>query len=175
MFLALLTIKAPPLGWALQTTHQHLLPRVLQKQFALEEPQMPLQQLPLQTQVIEEYFRFSAWFPEKFEICNIHPKTLVGFGDYLEIPNFQAGPGTDGAVGATRICGSFFNSATGQAAHQTLCSFATPFRIGVRFDADEATGDNGENAHGLIENETSISGSGFGYTGFWLDFWQNSC
>ena len=68
MFLALLTIKAPPLGWALQTTHQHLLPRVLQKQFALEEPQMPLQQLPLQTQVIEEYFRCSAWFPEKFEI-----------------------------------------------------------------------------------------------------------
>ena len=81
----------------------------------------------------------------------------------MEIPNFQAAIGTDGALGATRICGAFFNSATGNAAHQTLCSFATPFRVGVRFDADETTGANTDNAHGFIENETSISGSGFGF------------
>jgi len=99
----------------------------------------------------------------------------LGQGDYLEILNFQAAPGTDGALGANRICGSFFNSAAAATAHQTLCSFKTPFRVGVRFDVDEAIGDNSGNAHGLIENETSISGSGFGYTGFWLDFWQNTC
>ena len=93
----------------------------------------------------------------------------------MEIPNFQAAIGTDGALGATRICGAFFNSATGNAAHQTLCSFATPFRVGVRFDADETTGDNGDAAYDHIENELSTAGSGFGYTGFWLDYWQNTC
>ena len=49
------------------------------------------------------------------------------------------------------------------------------FRLGVHFDADETTGDNTGDAHGFIENETSTAGSGIGFTGFWLDYWQNTC
>ena len=104
-------------------------------------------------------------------------KTRSGFGDYLEIPNYQVAIGTDGAIGSSngRICGAVFNVAPTQTTHQTICSWATPFRLGVHFDADETTGVNTEDAHGFIENETSTAGSGIGITGFWLDYWQNTC
>lgn len=99
----------------------------------------------------------------------------LGFGDYLEIPNYQVAIGTDGTLGSSKICGAVFNVANQQVVHQTICSWTTPFRLGVHFDADETTGVNTADAHGFIENETSTAGSGIGITGFWLDYWQNTC
>ena len=95
---------------------------------------------------------------------------MLGFGDYLEIPNYQeVSAGADGAIGSNKICGAVFNVAPSATTHQTICSWTTPFRLGVHFDADETTGDNTGDAHGFIENETSTAGSGIGFTGFWLD------
>ena len=50
---------------------------------------------------------------------------------------------------------------------QLLCA-----QIGVHFDADEsimAMGMNREN------DENAPKGAGFGTSGFFLDYWQNSC
>ena len=82
---------------------------------------------------------------------------------------------TDGAVGVNRLCGGVFNTINTQAAHITICSFATPFRVLVHFDSDEVIGDNTQAAFGHIENEDPTLGAGIGYTGFWLDYWQNTC
>ena len=98
-----------------------------------------------------------------------------GFGDYLEIPNMQNTPATDGSLGVDRICGAIFHAATGATTQQTICSFATPFRVGVRFDSDETVGTNTGATHDHIENMDSTAGSGIGYTGFWLEYWQNTC
>ena len=80
-----------------------------------------------------------------------------------------------------RICGTVWNAITGTAigvvATVTICSRDTPFRVGVRFDSDEAIGDNTADGHPYIENEINAdaNGAGVGYTGFWLDYWQNTC
>ena len=101
--------------------------------------------------------------------------TSFGYGDYLEIPNFQKAPGVDGTIGANKICGGVFNSIISEAGHETLCSFSTPFRLGVTFDADEAINLNTGDTFDHLENEDSTAGSGIGYTGFWLNYWQNPC
>ena len=93
----------------------------------------------------------------------------------MEIPNFQKAPGVDGTIGANKICGGVFNSIISEAGHETLCSFSTPFRLGVTFDADEAINLNTGDTFDHLENEDSTAGSGIGYTGFWLDYWQNPC
>ena len=98
-----------------------------------------------------------------------------GYGDYLEIPNFQKAIGTAGTIGANKICGGVFNSIISEAGFETLCSFTTPFRVGVTFDGDEAINLNTGDTMDHLENEDSTAGSGIGYTGFWLNYWQNSC
>ena len=82
---------------------------------------------------------------------------------------------TDGAVGVNRLCGGVFNTIDTATAHITICSFATPFRVLVHFDSDEVINDSGLDAFDHIENELPTAGSGIGYTGFWLDYWQNTC
>ena len=106
----------------------------------------------------------------------------AGHGDYIEIPQMQNNPAPtlpaiDGSVGVNRICGILFNAnpASGQTVHTTICSYATPFRVLVHFDSDEVIGDNSGNGFGHIENENPTVGAGIGYTGFWLDYWQNTC
>jgi len=81
---------------------------------------------------------------------------------------------------AHRICGSFF-SISPTTGHSTLCSFAVPFKVGVHFDADDAICDIGDAAaaRDSCENDKSTGaapvGAGYGYSGFYLAYWQNSC
>merc|ERR1712223_603459 len=72
-----------------------------------------------------------------------------GKGDFLFITNMQNGPGTAGTIsGFNMICGGIWNTvndgtgagATGGIAHTTICSFDTPFRVGVHFDSDDIFG-----------------------------------
>jgi len=106
-----------------------------------------------------------------------------GFGDYLEIVNLQPSIGTAGAVtgAVTRICGAIFNAApAAQTAQATACSFAIPFKVGVHFDEEEsiAAGANGAVSPNLNQYENdplATDGAGYGYSGFWLNYWQNSC
>ena len=94
----------------------------------------------------------------------------------MEIPNYQeVSAGADGAIGSNKICGAVFNVAPSATTHQTICSWTTPFRVGVRFDQDEAINLNTGTTYDHLENMDSKLGSGIGYTGFWLDYWQNTC
>ena len=64
-----------------------------------------------------------------------------GFGDYLEIGNMQNGviPAANANnIGAHKICGAVWNAVTGNTGMVTICSRDTPFRVGVKFDSDEA-------------------------------------
>ena len=99
----------------------------------------------------------------------------------------QKGPGTAAATNLpSRICGSFWNAdtdtATGVAVHATICTFSYPFKVGVHFDDDEAIA--GGALTGIteammnqqrVENGAVSAGSGQGYQGFYLRYWQNSC
>jgi len=104
----------------------------------------------------------------------------LGQGDYLDITGLQTGTGTSGLVSTAtfnRICGAFW--ATSGTAHATLCSWATPFKIGVHFDADESLADPTVAVtpnFNLFENDLSATGAGgYGTSGFYLAYWQNSC
>jgi len=104
----------------------------------------------------------------------------LGQGDYLDITGLQTGAGIAGTVSAAtfnRICGNLW--ATTGTAHATLCSWATPFKIGVHFDADESLADPTVAVtpnFNLFENDLSATGAGgYGTSGFYLAYWQNSC
>merc|ERR1712083_749743 len=104
----------------------------------------------------------------------------AGFGDYLEIVNLQPSIGSSGTVNAnTRICGAFFSAgANPQTAHATACSFAIPFKVGVHFDEEEsiyASPFASPNLNKAENDPAATSGAGYGYSGFWLNYWQNSC
>ena len=104
-----------------------------------------------------------------------------GHGDYLEIGNMQNGPiptANADAIGAHKICGAVWNAINTIATLTTVCSRDTPFRVGVKFDSDEALLDyTAGDGFGHIENEINAdtNGAGIGYTGFWLSYWQNTC
>merc|ERR1712066_257658 len=103
-----------------------------------------------------------------------------GFGDYLDIVSLQPSTGTTGTIGTNRICGTLFNAASPTAIHATACSWAVPFKVGVHFDQDDAIDAPPAPAYNLLENDitgtTGISkGAGYGYSGFYLNYWQNSC
>ena len=78
----------------------------------------------------------------------------------------------------------FSASPTGTA-HSTICSYATPFRVGVHFDNGESITTPpaalvGNDLWGAIENAIAVTnpatvGEGTGYNGFWLAYWQNTC
>jgi hypothetical protein len=107
----------------------------------------------------------------------------TGLGDYIEIPNLQPSIGASGTVTITaRLCGAIFNAKTGngETAPATACTFATPFKIGVHFDegeslvdtkVDSAARKKGEN----LDSGDIATGDGYGYSGFWLAYWQNAC
>ena len=113
--------------------------------------------------------------------------SAAGFGDYIEIAALQGPPFSSSTVaGITRLCGSIFNAATTAGDYQaTACSYSTPFKISVHFDADEAIGAppiaNTEYNHAdnspltVSASPSPVTGSGAGYQGFWLSYWQTSC
>ena len=69
-------------------------------------------------------------------------------------------------------------TATDPAVTATVCSYSSPFRVGVHFDSGEAIGTASAGAFGSIENEVnpaSTTGEGKGTAGFYLAYWQNTC
>jgi len=106
----------------------------------------------------------------------------VGYGDYLEIVRLQDGTGSSTASGPatiSRICGAIFDATTtsDQTTHATACTYATPFRVGVHFDNDDAIGAPGDVATAMntLENPPVAANQGKGYQGFYLAYWQNTC
>ena len=82
-----------------------------------------------------------------------------------------------------KICGILFSAgAITLLAHATVCSYVTPFRVGVHFDSSEAIGvptvlADGDN-WSAIENAykaPTTTGEGIGTMGFWLAYWQVVC
>ena len=105
-----------------------------------------------------------------------------GYGDYLEITNLQEAAGTDTIINpiVSRICGTFWNAkqASDQKTHATACTFSYPFLVGVHFDDDEAFAKTADAAATLnrVENgKVGEAGSGRGFQGFYINYWQNSC
>ena len=107
-------------------------------------------------------------------------------GDYITIANAQDGVGTAATQGTDKLCGILFNASptATESDTATVCSYVTPFRVGVHFDSSEAIGapptvaaaDN----YNAIENAaqgpgTTSNGAGTGTNGFWLAYWQNTC
>ena len=139
----------------------------------------------------------SSYGPTCSGVTTINPAaaSAVGQGDYLEIIALQPGTGTSTSVstpGTTsdaavinRICGVYFNAAqrnpapTAITTHATACSYSVPFRVGVHMDDKESIQappavaspnfDKAEN------NAITATGSGQGYQGFYLNYWQASC
>merc|ERR1712156_828992 len=103
----------------------------------------------------------------------------IGLGDYLNIPNLQLAPGTAATIsGIDKICGGVLHGTNAAIApQQTICSFDTPFRVGVHFDSDDIVGQKNDNAaFDHLENMVQADGlAGKGHTGFQLDYWQNTC
>lgn len=103
----------------------------------------------------------------------------LAFGDWLNIQNMQNGPVTAPAAGPSKICSTYFTATTtaGTVVHNTVCTFTTPFKIGVHFDDDES--------HFLAvtanmltfteNNNVYTAGSGAGWSGFYFDYWQQAC
>merc|ERR1711945_24194 len=104
----------------------------------------------------------------------------VGYGDYLEIAALHAPPFSSTTIkGVQRICGSFWNAATtAGTTHATACTYATPFKIGVHMDGEEAIKPPPDAANPELdhpENAPISGGSGRGFQGFWLNYWQTAC
>ena len=101
---------------------------------------------------------------------------VLAYGDYLEIANLQPTIGTSATVTTgTRICGAIFN-AIANIAHATACSFAIPFKVGVHFDEEESIlATTTMNLNKAENDPLATSGAGYGYSGFWMAYWQNAC
>ena len=90
----------------------------------------------------------------------------------------QNDPGQAAAImGIDKMCGQYFTASDQAVVHNTVCTFITPFKIGVHFDADEAhflpiTATNLDH----VENSaTFTAGAGAGWGGFHLHYWQVAC
>ena len=80
-------------------------------------------------------------------------------------------------AGTARITGVIFSASPTGTAHSTICSYATPFRVGVHFDADEALGPGAAAAtsHFAETYDWSPAGGTYGFVGFYLNYFQVSC
>jgi len=100
-----------------------------------------------------------------------------GLGDYLEINGLHGPTFASTTVGVQKICGGLLTGAAGGTAQATICTFRTPFKIGVHFDDTEAIDEPAiagtDLDHG--ENRGFANGGGGGMQGFWLNYWQTSC
>ena len=79
-------------------------------------------------------------------------------------------------LGPSRIGGQLFGLTT---THVTLCSFATPFKVGVHFDADESIqltpASTAALSHLVETHDFTGSGGALGIRGFYLNYFQVSC
>jgi len=101
-------------------------------------------------------------------------------GDYLTIMNLQTSTAAiaaiAGAIGVNQLCGGIVaGSAT--IAQGTICSFTTPFKVGVNFDSEEAvfTPVMAANIDKFDVTDAVANGAGRGYLGFYLNYWQVAC
>ena len=89
----------------------------------------------------------------------------------------QNAPQTAPAAGPSKVCSTYFTATASAVVHNTVCTFTTPFKIGVHFDDDES--------HffpltasmlTFTENDaTFTAGSGAGWSGFYFDYFQQAC
>ena len=79
-------------------------------------------------------------------------------------------------LGPSRIGGQLFGLTT---THVTLCSFATPFKVGVHFDADESIqltpASTAALSHLVETHDFTPAGGALGIRGFYLNYFQVSC
>ena len=110
-------------------------------------------------------------------ICTgVTTQLAAAYGDYLEIANLVAPTTAGQVVDTTRICGAFFNADTTATSHSTACSFAIPFKVGVHFDSEESIlATTAANLEKSENDALATLGAGYGYSGFWLNYWQLSC
>merc|ERR1712037_404887 len=116
---------------------------------------------------------------------NTDDTAAVGKGDYITIESAQDLVGTATGIGIDKLCGIQFNAGSiADTATETVCSWKTPFRVGVHFDDSEAivvTANIADaNNFNAVENAanppaTTSLGAGVGSNGFWLAYWQNTC
>jgi len=86
-------------------------------------------------------------------------------------------------LGAGKICGMVWNSSPTAAVQAaagsiaTSCTWSTPFKWGVRFNAEEIAIKTPVAAivQNTNENYVGTAGTGTGTTGFYMAFWQNTC
>lgn len=102
------------------------------------------------------------------------------YGDFLEIANAQdptvTGAGA-GVIGIQRMCGQQWSAkvgATFPVAVGTVCSWVVPFKVGVHFDENELINLTPP-ATANHENFGPVALFGWGYSGFYLSYWQGSC
>ena len=97
---------------------------------------------------------------------------------------YTAANGLIAANVVNKLCGWIFNAMADNMGTTltTVCTFKTPFNVGVHFDALEAIGAAADTAmtnnYGSIENAqigASTAGEGIGFNGFWLAYWQRTC
>ena len=102
--------------------------------------------------------------------------TNSGLGDYLEILNMQAPAGAATTAGPARISGVIF-SITPATAHSSICSYVTPFKVGVKFDQDDAIflASMAANADHHETHDFSAAGGAYGFQGFYLNYFQKTC
>ena len=78
--------------------------------------------------------------------------------------------------GPSRISGQLWGLAT---THVTVCSYATPFKVGVHFDADESIqltpASTAALSHLVETHDFTPSGGALGIRGFYLNYFQVSC
>ena len=112
-----------------------------------------------------------------------------GKGDFITIPNMQNNDPLSTAIAGTIsgynvICGTLWQTVndgtaagnTGGIAQTTICSFDTPFRVGVHFDSDDIFAADAGDIYDHTENRAPGDGiAGRGYVGFQLAYWQNTC
>ena len=91
--------------------------------------------------------------------------------------NMQNAPGTAGIAGPSKICSTYFTATANAVVSNTVCTFTTPFKIGVHFDGDESHWlALSPNMFEKTENSAIYTaGSGAGWSGFYFDYWQNTC
>jgi len=86
-----------------------------------------------------------------------------------------------GAIGEDIFCGRYLNQAGSATEDGSVCSRVTPFRLGVRFDDQEATGTTADTAAPVMESIQETSGTAaattnpLGTSGFSLGFRQFAC
>jgi len=98
--------------------------------------------------------------------------------DYLEIPFGNTAtiaaittPSTT-ATNIHRFCGRYFSTISDDENSLTVCSRASPFRVGVALDSDEVNNEKADDAMSTLNEQSEVPG---GITGFQLTYFQVAC